>query len=104
MKAATNDRYCIPCMKNIRCDHQGIADVCGTESHKIREKQVKCQPSRSVSKLFESKGTPARAEVVVTNFLIQPLATSDHLGGQTVILPSLWTHKDLCHCKQSHGS
>ena len=84
---ASKNVYCIPCMKNIRCDHQGITDLkdhCGTESHKTREKQAKSQPS--ISQLFESKGSSAsvtRAEVVVTNFLIQhnlPLVTSDHLG------------------------
>jgi hypothetical protein len=90
VKAVKNDLYsfhCIPCMKNIKCDHQGITDVknhCGTESHKKREKQMKSQPS--VSQLFHSqepKDAVTKAEVIVTNFLIQhnlPLATSDHLG------------------------
>ena len=74
-------------MKNVKCDHQGIKDVkdhCETESHKKREKEIKTQPS--ISQLFlsqEKKDSVTRAEVIMTNFLVQhnlPLATSDHLG------------------------
>ena len=74
-------------MKNIKCDHRGITDFkahCKTEAHKKWEKQSKLQPS--ISGLFQSLGSKdstTRAEVIVTNFLIQhnlPLATADHLG------------------------
>ncbi len=40
MKAVRKDPYsfhCISCMKNVKCDHQGIKDMkdhCETESHK----------------------------------------------------------------------
>ena len=71
VKAVKNDLYSfhfIPCMKNIKCDHQGITDVknhCGTESHKKREKQMKSQPS--VSQLFhfqEPKDAVTKVEVI----------------------------------------
>ena len=58
VKAVKNDQYsfhCIPCMKNIKCDHQGITDVkahCKTEAHKKWEKQSKSQPSISGIKRF----------------------------------------------------
>jgi hypothetical protein len=62
-----------------------VKNHCGTaESHKKREKQMKSQPS--IYQLFhfqEPKDAVTKAEVIVTNFLIQhnlPLATSDHLG------------------------
>ena len=90
VKGAKNDQYsfyCIPCMKNIKCDHQGITDVknhCSTATHKRYEKQAKSQPSVShLLKSQEPKDSVTRAEVIITNFLVQhnlPLATSDHLG------------------------
>ena len=90
VKAVENDPYsfhCIPCMKNVKCDHQGIKDVkdhCETKLHKKREKEIKTQ--LSISQLFqlqEKKDSVTRAEVVTTNFLVQhnlPLAMSDHFG------------------------
>ncbi|XP_058941996.1 uncharacterized protein [Pocillopora verrucosa] len=92
VKAVRNDKhsfYCVPCLKTIRCDHQGLKDVkdhCNTESHKLSTKAAKNQPS--VAGMFGSGGSViqsavTRAEVLTTNFLIQhnlPLATSDHLG------------------------
>ena len=90
VKDAKNDQYsfyCIPCMKNIKCDHQGITDVknhCSTATHKRYEKQAKSQPSVShLLKSEEPKDSVTRAEVIMTNFMVQhnlPLATSDHLG------------------------
>ena len=75
------------CMKNIKYDHQGITDVknhCSTVTHKKYEKQAKSQPSVShLLKSQEPKDSVTRAEVIMTNFLVQhnlPLATSDHLG------------------------
>ena len=92
VKAVRNDKhsfYCVPCLKTIRCDHQGLKDVkdhCSTESHKNLTKAAKTQPS--VANMFGSgdstkQSAVTRAEVLTTNFLIQhnlPLATSDHLG------------------------
>ena len=51
VNAVRNDPYSfhsISCMKNVKCDHQGIEDVkdhCETEWHKKREKEIKTQPS-----------------------------------------------------------
>ena len=59
VKGAKNDHYsfyCVSCMKNIKCDHQGITDVknhCSTATNKRYENQVKSQPS--VFPLFKSK-------------------------------------------------
>ncbi|XP_068677860.1 uncharacterized protein [Montipora foliosa] len=92
VKAVRNNKhsfYCVPCLKTIRCDHQGLKDVkdhCSTESHKNLTKAAKTQPS--VANMFGSgdstkQSAVTRAEVLTTNFLIQhnlPLATSDHLG------------------------
>ena len=80
MKVVRNDKhsfYCVPCLKTIRCDHQGlkvVKDHCSTESHKILTKAAKAQPSGA--DLFGSgdsakQSAVTRAEVVATNFLIQ---------------------------------
>ena len=79
----------MPCLKTIRCDHQGLKDVkdhCNTELYKRLTKAAKTQPS--VAEMFDSgnsakQSAVTRAEILTTNFLIQhnlPIATSDHLG------------------------
>ena len=48
MKAVTNDKhsfYCVPCLKTIQCDHQGLKEHRSTESHKSLTKAAKPQPS-----------------------------------------------------------
>ena len=89
IRAVPNDQhsfFCIPCKKTIRCGHQGLKDVkdhCATETHNKLFKVTKLQPSIS-QLLCDSSASEdvIRAEVMVTNFLIQhnlPLATADHL-------------------------
>ena len=79
---------CVPCNKQISCSHQGLKDIndhCLRETHKIRVQEV--NKSRPISQFFSSPNTSNRdcikAEVMITNFLIQhnlPIATSAHLG------------------------
>lgn len=90
VRAVKNDRYafsCVPCNKVVRCDHQGLKDVkdhCTTETHKQRVQTTNSQPpiSHFLNSAAQSMNV-SRAEVMVTNFLIQhnlPIATAEHLA------------------------
>ena len=75
-------------VKRVRCDHQGLKDVkvhCERESHKAFVTQTKT--SKQISQFFTAASSTStdliKAEVMVTNFLIQynlPVATAGHLG------------------------
>ena len=90
IQAVKSDIYkfnCLPCGKNLKCDHQGLKDVedhCETETHLKNYSTWKKQPLLSFFKTdnnFEKK--VLNAEVMVTNFIVQhnlPIATADHLG------------------------
>ena len=80
VKDVPNDRhsgFCIPCGKKIRCGHPGLTDKRNvTEANK-----------NNISRFFtnsnETSKAVTKAEVMVTNFLVQhnlPLATADHMG------------------------
>lgn len=74
-------------VKRVWCDHQGLKDVkvhCERESHKAFVTQTKT--SKQISQFTAASSTSTdliKAEVMVTNFLIQrnlPVATAGHLG------------------------
>lgn len=83
---------CIPCKKDISCSHQGVKDVkdhCEREVHKNNVTRMKNQTSLNSYAAFSKSGESSlekktlKAEVMVTNFLVQhnlPIATADHLG------------------------
>ena len=89
VKAVPDDRhscFCIPCGKKIRCGHQGLRDIkvhCNCDSHK---RNVTAAKKSNISQFFtksdETSKQVTKAEVMVTNFLVQhnPLATADHMG------------------------
>ena len=85
-----NDRhscFCIPCGKKIRCGHQGLTDIkkhCDCDSHK---RNVTEANKNNISQFFtnsnETSKAVTKAEVMVTNFLVQhnlPPATAGHMG------------------------
>ena len=90
VKAVPNDRhscFCIPCGKKIRCGHQGLTDIkkhCDCDSHKRNVTEAnKNNISRFFTNSNETSKAVTKAEVMVTNFLVQhnlPLATADHMG------------------------
>ena len=90
VKAVPNDRhscFCIPCGEKIRCGHQGLTDIkkhCDCDSHKRNVTEAnKNNISRFFTNSNETSKAVTKAEVMVTNFLVQhnlPLATADHMG------------------------
>ena len=103
---------CIPCNKQISCNHQGLKDIkdhCLRETHKRRVHET--NKSRPISQFFLSSNSSTnrdsiKAEVMVTNFLIQhnlPIATSAHLGPLfKTIFPDSQIAKSCMQCNKNH--
>ena len=112
VKAVDNDRYsffCIPCGKSVSCHHQGLRDVkvhCERDTHRRRVEEEKKSHSirRFLSKPVNSGTNVIKAEVIITNFLVQhnlPIAAADHLGP---LLKEIFPDSKICSglCLRTH--